>query len=94
MNHITLRIFTHPACSACGPAVEMGWKLSTTYSELNIETVKLGNKAGLAKAHKASIKTIPTLIYYEGNEEKARIVGLPKEARLKEVFLKLRKSNN
>lgn len=87
---MTLRIFTHPACSGCGSAVEMGWKLSQEYDDLDLETVKLENKKGLAQAHEVGIKTIPTLIYYMQGEEKARLVGLPEESKLKEVFLELR----
>ncbi len=90
-EEIVLRIFTHPACAGCGPAVEMGWRLSEKYSDLKLETVKLENKEGLAKAHEVGIKTIPTLIFYRGTAELKRLVGLPKENELEEEFLKTRK---
>lgn len=94
MGKITLRIFTHPACAGCGPAVEMGWKLSESYDDLDLETVKLENKKGLANAHDVGIKTIPTLIFYQGGEEKKRIVGLPEPTQLEKDFLELNQSNN
>ncbi|HCI16822.1 MAG: thioredoxin family protein [Candidatus Marinimicrobia bacterium] len=89
MRKLTLRIFTHPACAGCGPAVEMGWILSESHNNLTLETVKLENKEGLAKAHGVGIKTIPTMIFYENEKELKRIVGLPEANQLEKDFLEL-----
>ncbi len=88
-NGLLVQVFTHPACSGCGRAVEMAWNLTQEFEDLKIETVKLENKKGLKKAHNAGIKTIPTLIYYKGNEEKERFVGLPTNDEFKNAYLKL-----
>ena len=89
---MTLRVFTHPACTECGPAVEMAWRLTKLNDNLNLETVKLENKTGLSKAKEVGIKTIPTLIFYEGEEELKRIVGLPEKNQLKYSYQKLSES--
>ena len=88
-NELRVRVFTHPACSGCGQAVEMAWKLSQKYSDLKVETVRLENKEGLEQAHSVGIKTIPTIIYYKGDEEKERFIGLPDNKEFKEAYLKL-----
>ncbi|MBT4945542.1 MAG: hypothetical protein HON27_05185 [Candidatus Marinimicrobia bacterium] len=93
LEKMTLRIFTHPACSGCGPAVELGWKLSESVDDLLLETVKLENKAGLAHAQKVGIKTIPSLIFYRDDVEQKRIVGLPKAEFLQEVYEELKALN-
>jgi predicted DsbA family dithiol-disulfide isomerase len=89
---MTLRVFTHPACSECGPAVEMAWKLSETHDDLKLETVKLENKKGLLKAQSVGIKTIPTLIFYKGQEEIKRFVGLPEKVQLENSYQELSES--
>lgn len=94
MDKMTLRIFTHPACSGCGPAVELGWKLSESVDDLTLETVKLENKAGLAQAQKVGIKTIPSMIFYQDEVEQKRIVGLPKASHLREVYEELKALKN
>jgi len=86
---MTLRVFTHPACTECGPAVEMAWRLTKLNDNLNLETVKLENKTGLSKAKEVGIKTIPTLIFYEGEEELKRIVGLPEKVQLENSYQEL-----
>jgi predicted DsbA family dithiol-disulfide isomerase len=86
---MTLRIFTHPACAGCGPAVEMGWKLSESNKNLTLETVKLENKEGLAQAQGVGIKTIPTMIFYQNEKELKRIIGLPEAKQLEKDFLEL-----
>jgi len=86
---MTLRVFTHPACSECAPAVEMAWKLTESNDDLNLETVKLENKTGLSKAQEVGIKTIPTLIFCEGEEELKRIIDLPEVFQLEKDFLEL-----
>jgi glutaredoxin len=84
-----LRVFTHPACSECAPAVEMAWKLSNSHDNLNLETVKLEKKEGLKHKQEVGIKTIPTLIFCEGEEELKRIIGLPEAIQLEKDFLEL-----
>jgi len=90
---MTLRVFTHPACSECGPAVEIAWNLSESQDNLILETVKLENKEGLSKAQEVGIKTIPTLIFYEGEEELKRVIGLPEATQLEKDFLELNNSH-
>ncbi|MCH8927085.1 MAG: hypothetical protein IIB39_00025 [Candidatus Marinimicrobia bacterium] len=86
---LLIKVFTHPACSGCGRAVELAWNLTQEYTSLKLVTIKLENKEGLRMAHDAKIKTIPTVIYYSGEEEKIRIVGTPKGSELKDSYLKL-----
>jgi predicted DsbA family dithiol-disulfide isomerase len=71
----------------------MAWNLSEAQENLILETVKLENKEGLAKAQEVGIKTIPTLIFYEGEEELKRVIGLPKAAQLEKDFLELNNSH-
>ena len=87
---MTLRIFTHPACAGCGPAVELGWKLSEAHPDLKLETVKLENKAGLSQAQTVGIKMIPSLIFYQDEVELKRIIGLPEASALNEAYLQLK----
>ena len=81
---LILSVFTHPACSGCGAAVEMGWELVQDFDELQLKTVKLENREGLEMAQKCGIKTIPTMIIYKEEEECERMVGLPKKKDLEE----------
>ena len=81
---LILSVFTHPACSGCGAAVEMGWELVQTLEGIELKTVKLENREGLERAQQCGIKTIPTMIISKGEEECERIVGLPKKKDLKE----------
>ena len=76
---LILSVFTHPACSGCGAAVEMGWELAQDLEGIVLKTVKLENREGLQKAQQCGIKTIPTMIIYKGEEECERMVGLPKK---------------
>ena len=85
---LVLSVFTHPACSGCGAAVEMGWELAQDLQGIVLKTVKLENREGLEKAQQCGIKTIPTMIIYKGEEECERMVGLPKKKDL-EKSLKL-----
>ena len=87
-KNLILSVFTHPACSGCGAAVEMGWELAQDLEGLVLKTVKLENSEGLQKAQQCGIKTIPTIIIYKGEEECERMVGLPKKKDL-EKSLKL-----
>ena len=81
---LILSVFTHPACSGCGAAVEMGWELVQDFEGLQLKTVKLENRAGLERAQQCGIKTIPTMIIHKGEEECERMVGLPKKKDLEE----------
>ena len=81
---LILSVFTHPACSGCGAAVEMGWELVQDFEGLQLKTVKLENLEGLERAQQCGIKTIPTMIIYKGEEECERMVGLPKKKDLEE----------
>ena len=75
---LILSVFTHPACSGCGAAVEMSWELVQDFEGLQLKTVKLENREGLERAQQCGIKTIPTIIIYRGEDECERMVGLPK----------------
>ena len=81
---LILSVFTHPACSGCGAAVEMGWELIQDFEGLQLKTVKLENREGLERAQQCGIKTIPTIIIYRGEDECERMVGLPKKKDLEE----------
>ena len=81
---LILSVFTHPACSGCGTAVEMGWELAQDLKGIDLKTVKLENREGLKRAQQCGIKTIPTMIIYKGEEECERMVGLPKKKDLEE----------
>jgi len=74
---LRLRVFTHPACSGCSSAVRLAWKAAEEYSQVELRTVRLEDKAGLAEAHAEGVKTIPTLILGTANEELERWVGTP-----------------
>ena len=79
-----LSVFSHPAGSGCGAAVEMGWELVQDLEGLQLKTVKLENREGLERAQQCGIKTIPTMIIYRGEDECERMVGLPKKKDLEE----------
>ena len=81
---LILSVFTHPACSGCGAAVEMGWEFVQDFEGLQLKTVKLENREGLERAQQCGIKTIPTMIIYKGEDECERMVGLPKKKDLEE----------
>ena len=61
---LILSVFTHPACSGCGAAVEMGWELVQDFEGLQLNTVKLEKREGQERAQQCGIKTIPTMIIY------------------------------
>ncbi len=78
-----LRVFTHPACASCGPALRMVWEFVEAHSEsFTLRTVKLENKEGLQEAYKENIKTIPTIILTDGDDELERFVGTPTREQL------------
>ena len=52
------------------------------------------NKKGLLKAQSVGIKTIPTLIFYKGQEEIKRFVGLPEKVQLENSYQELSESKH
>ncbi len=77
-DKLLIRVFTHPACSGCGPALRMVWEMvEREKGAFTLRTVKLENKEGLQEAYKEGIKTIPTIILSAGGKELERIVGTP-----------------
>lgn len=74
---LLLRVFTHPACSGCGAAVKMAWEATKDAEDIEMRTVALETKAGLAEAQKEHILTIPSIIISEGKQELHRFVGTP-----------------
>ena len=72
---LLVRVFTHPACSGCGPAVQAAWKVRGAHPELELRTVSLERKEGLDEAHAEGVRTIPTLILSRGAAELRRWVG-------------------
>ncbi len=83
---LLLRVFTHPACAGCGSVVKMCWELADGADGIELRTVKLETKAGLAEAHMERIKTIPSVIVSSGGEELARLVGTPTKESLEEAI--------
>lgn len=84
---LTLTIFTHPACPRCGPAVKAAWELNEMQPErFQLVTVALTEKAGLDRAFRENIKTIPTLFISDGEKELHRIVGEPGHGQLECAF--------
>lgn len=77
-----LQIFTHPACSSCGPVVADAWNISENNDYVEIQTVKLENKAGLKQAQSEGIRTIPSIIIKVSGEEVQRFVGTPNQGEL------------
>ena len=76
-NQLTVQVFTHPACAGCPGAVKRAWKLSEAHPEIELKTVSLANKEGLAQARTFKVTTIPTLILSAGSEELKRWAGTP-----------------
>jgi predicted thioredoxin/glutaredoxin len=84
---LTVRIFTHPACAGCGPVVKSAWELESKGSPaFRLETVSLADKAGLDEAFARGIKTIPTVVVLDGENEVDRIVGTPAPDRLRQCL--------
>ena len=74
---LLLRVFTHPACSGCGAAVKMAWEATKDAEGIEMRTVALETKQGLAEAHREHIRTIPSMIITDGEQELRRFVGTP-----------------
>lgn len=84
---LTLNIFTHPACSRCGIAVKTAWELNEKQPErFHLKTIALTEKAGLDRAFREKIKTIPTLLISDGDKELHRMVGAPTPGELESAF--------
>ncbi len=82
-DKLLIRVFTHPACSGCGPALRMVWEMVEQEKDaFNLRTVKLENKEGLQEAYREGIKTIPTIILSGEGKELERIVGSPSREEL------------
>ncbi|MDH3254239.1 MAG: hypothetical protein OEM62_04535 [Acidobacteriota bacterium] len=77
MSALVLRLFTHPACSGCPEAVREAWKFTENRTGIELRTVTLAEKDGLAEARRAHVTTIPALILERGDDELARWEGMP-----------------
>jgi len=77
-----MQVFTHPACSGCGPVVERVWRIAEEHDSVQMQTVKLETEEGLAHAQSVVIRTIPSIIIMEEGEEIERFVGTPEEGTL------------
>ncbi len=88
-NQLTVQVFTHPACAGCPGAVKRAWKLSQAHPEIDLKTVSLANKEGLARARALKVTTIPTLILSSGTEELKRWTGTPAAGELEAMVSNL-----
>ena len=77
MSDLLLRVFTHPACSGCPEAVREAWAFTEDRPGIELRTVTLAEKEGLAEARRARVTTIPALILERGDDELARWEGMP-----------------
>lgn len=85
----TMRVFTHPACSGCGPVVKMCWELAQSDDQLELLTIALETKKGLAEAQRYTIRTIPTVIVFDGDVERHRLVGTPTRDELHNAVMEI-----
>ncbi|MCP4202010.1 MAG: hypothetical protein GY769_08760 [bacterium] len=83
MSSLLLTVFTHPACSGCPEAVREAWAFTEDRSDLELRTVTLAEKDGLAEARRAKVTIIPALILSRGDEELERWLGTPAVVDLK-----------
>lgn len=83
---LLLRVFTHPACTGCGASVKMAWEATEDIDGIEMRTVALETKAGLAEAQKEHIQTIPSIIITAGEQELHRFVGTPTPQELTEAI--------
>ena len=44
---LLVRVFTHPACSGCGPVVQAAWKLREAHPEVELRTVQSNSEGAL-----------------------------------------------
>ena len=87
---LVLRVFTHPACPGCGAAVREAWGLGRSHPQIEVRTVSLERKEGLAEARGEKVTTLPTLILARGGEELERWVGAPEPGELVAVAARIR----
>jgi len=81
-----LRVFTHPACAGCGPAVAQAWELAQGHpDQVSLRTVSLEQEAGLKEAFASDVRTIPTVVILVNGQERKRFVGAPKPQDLREA---------
>lgn len=85
----TVRVFTHPACQGCGPVVKMCWEITANVPDVELRTIALETKAGLATAQLEKIRTIPTVTLMQGDTEIQRFIGSPGRAELEEAITAL-----
>ena len=77
MQRLLVRVFTHPACSGCSRAVHETWEATGGRPGVELRTVSLADKEGLAEAHAEGISTIPSVILGTEDRELHRWVGTP-----------------
>jgi len=77
LGELMLQVFTHPACSGCGPVVERVWRIAEEHGSVQMQTVKLDTAEGLAHAQSVIVRTIPSVILLEDEVEVERFVGTP-----------------
>jgi len=82
VSDLLLRVFTHPACSGCPEAVREAWRFTEDRPGIELRTVTLAEKEGLAEARRARVTIIPALILERGDDELARWEGMPSLAEL------------
>lgn len=83
---LMIRIFTHPACSGCPQAVQDVWRFSQAHPDVELRTIRLENKEGLAEAHAEGVKTIPTVILESDGGVLERWSGTPAPGALEEAY--------
>ncbi len=77
VDRLLLTVFTHPACAGCGAAVRQAWGVAEERPGVELRTVSLEHKEGLAEARAERVTTIPTAILSRGGDELRRWVGTP-----------------
>jgi thioredoxin-like negative regulator of GroEL len=81
-----LRVFTHPSCAGCGPAVALAWELAQgDPGRVTLRTVSLEQEAGLKEAFASDVRTIPTIVIAVDGRERRRLVGAPTPQALREA---------
>lgn len=85
-----LRVFTHPACSACSRVVHEAWAVGRALPGIEVRTVSLENKPGLAEARSEGITTIPSVILSSPDGELRRWIGSPEPGALAATLEELR----
>ena len=86
MGERLVRVFTHPACPGCPAAVRAVWEACAARPGVALRAVSLDVEQGLAEAHAAGVRTIPTVIVSDGGVEIARWIGAPERARMEEAL--------